>query len=121
MAAAAGGGALRAESRITPPKIQGGAAEVKTPASFPILSHNFGKPRPRGASAPRGRDWNGRGKPRRLRPGVAASPLAGKSFHGAGSFAPSADSAWGSAFSAWGSDAAGAFVAGCGFAAWKSA
>ena len=45
MAAAAGGGALRAESRITPPKIQGGAAEVKTPASFPILSHNFGKPR----------------------------------------------------------------------------
>ena len=43
-----GGGAgvaLRAESRITPPKIQGGAAEVNTPASFPTLSHNFGKPR----------------------------------------------------------------------------
>ena len=39
------GVALRAESRITPPKIQGGAAEVKTPASFPTLSHNFGKPR----------------------------------------------------------------------------
>ena len=31
----------------------------------------------------------------RLRPGVAASPLAGKSFHGAGSFAPSAEGAWG--------------------------
>ena len=40
-----GGGALRAESRITPTKIQGGAAEVNTPASFPTLSHNFGKPR----------------------------------------------------------------------------
>ena len=35
------GVALRAESRITPPKIQGGAAEVNTPASFPTLSHNF--------------------------------------------------------------------------------
>ena len=57
------GVALRAESRITPPKIQGGAAEVKTPASFPTLSHNFGKPR----SARRGRDWNGRGKPRPFR------------------------------------------------------
>ena len=33
--------------------------------------------------------------PRRLRPGVAAAPLAGKRVHGAGSFAPSADSAWG--------------------------
>ena len=32
--------------------------------------------------------------PRRLRPGVAASPLAGKRVHGAGSFAPSAESAW---------------------------
>ena len=32
--------------------------------------------------------------PRRLRPGVAASPLAGKRVHGAGSFAPSPDSAW---------------------------
>ena len=49
--------------------------------------------------------------PRRLRPGVAASPLAGKRVHGAGTFAPSADSAWvageaGSALSAgsaWGS------------------
>ena len=41
MAEGAGGGALRAESRITPPKIQGGAAEVNTPASFPTLSHNF--------------------------------------------------------------------------------
>ena len=40
--------------------------------------------------------------PRRLRPGVAASPLAGKRVHGAGSFAPSADFAWES----------GAFVAG---------
>ena len=39
------GVALRAESRITPPKIQGGAAEVNTPATFPTLSHNFGKPR----------------------------------------------------------------------------
>ena len=45
MVEGAGGGALRAESRITPPKIQGGAAEVNTPASFPTLSHNFGKPR----------------------------------------------------------------------------
>ena len=31
--------------------------------------------------------------PRRLRPGVAASPLAGRRVHGAGSSAPSADSA----------------------------
>ena len=49
--------------------------------------------------------------PRRLRPGVAASPLAGKRVHGAGSFAPSAESAWGagaalSAGSAWVSSSA---------------
>ena len=43
--------------------------------------------------------------PRRLRPGVAASPLAGKRVHGAGSFAPSAGAAWVAG-------AAGAFVAG---------
>ena len=85
------GVALRAESRITPPKIQDGAAEVNTPASFPTLSHNFGKTR----SKRRGRDATGAGAapPRRLRPGVAASPLAGKRVHGADSFAPSADSA----------------------------
>ncbi len=90
--AAAGGGDLRAESRITPPKIQGGAAEVNTPASFPTLSHNFGKPR----SKRRGRDATGAGAapPRRLRPGAAASPLPGRRVHGAGSFAPSAESAW---------------------------
>ena len=48
----------------------------------------------------------GGGPPRRLRPGVAASPLADKRVHGAGSFAPSAESAWGAGA------AGGAFVAG---------
>ena len=37
--------------------------------------------------------WRGEVPPRRLRPGVAASPLAGKRVHGAGSFALSAESA----------------------------
>ena len=57
MVEGAGGGALRAEPRITPSKIQGGAAEVNTPASFPTISHNFGKPR----SKRRGRDATGAG------------------------------------------------------------